>query len=720
MIRKAKSQELLKVEDLIKNYSESEIVQSVLKYYPECGSDDEFFVALAAPSMTGKTQLAFAIESKLPLYFVFERKQFIYKNFYNLSVKLEELAEKDCITFSNSLSEHNSLKSNELFSLKQLLKASGFQFETLGFLYLLMKDASSGDNIFINKETDHGNIGTWMEYFSNREFSIHEKIEPMSISQFRQQDDVNSLLKMFYVFIDEYPFSNELKFVRNLCRAVNLTCVLASTNAKVANLTGLSKRTGSRGEYPSIWSVVIPNLPPIPVAAIENENKKFEIITERTCPEDKERMIKLIEYIKDQCKKSRPGVSKSIFESIGNILSIDELLRVDDFFTALLINLADSLGIRKADAFDSNEGIDANLKLLNGDLFDKTYDEKIKSKDCSQMIDNHFFNLKNPYKPDGGAFLLFRAAKKKCPLIIKKASVRLPYSFQVYFDLNEELLLLACLIAETSSSVSKSLFESTLKRNIVNNENVNARSNVGNLLEALTLANVIESSHYTDEDIKGSFRGIPLANFLRNFFRNFDRSCDDFRSDRDIVNVRYGEELDEIMNSFKVPFLFPSNNNWPSIYNELFSPAQSSFRLGTYFRSADGKEIDAHFDLFGRRDEKLIAVVECKNWETPVYIKDHLLILKKAQKFLKNVFLHLTICKSCADFDGAQKANLTDFTNYTESEMINVYRTKTVSKNEFELVPVTTTKLHSNPKLISIIFETDLIDKAFSTAIDAC
>ena len=80
LMRKNKSDELLSIENLIQKFNRSDIITSRLESFRRkhhLDLDNEFFIALAAPSMTGKTQLAFSVESKLPLYFVSDSNQTI-------------------------------------------------------------------------------------------------------------------------------------------------------------------------------------------------------------------------------------------------------------------------------------------------------------------------------------------------------------------------------------------------------------------------------------------------------------------------------------------------------------------------------------------------------------------------------------------------------------------------------------------------------------------
>ena len=701
LIRNNNSTELFRIENLIKNLDQSEIVKSGVKDYTQCPGLSEFFIALSAPSMTGKTQLAFSVEAKLPLYFALSSAQEIYKNFENLTESLEEFATNDVNRFKKEL----NVSSTEPISMKLLSKPTKFQFETLGFLYELMRDTKMKMD-----------ISQWMEYFSNRFVNPKKKIKPMSILEFKSNPNYLEMIKKYYLFIDEFSFSPEFIFLRNLCRKLRLTCILASTNAKVANLIGTSFRAGSRGDLPSLWSVVIPTLPPSPTVVIEQFGiaEKLVNLVDPLNLNENERMIKFSRYINEQCVKSRPGLTNCILESIEYIgkSSHKEIeISVEDVFTKIVQELTNQISLRKSSAFGEKEGINSNLRLLNGDLFDSKYDEESSEPvDDSHMIDSHFFSLKNPHYQDKEPFLLFRKFKSPNPYIIRKSLPQIQYSFQSYFDLSEELLLLACLIADVPSTTSAAFFQSNTKLPVGYSRNLKAKSKSGNFLEVLTLTGVIESSHYTDKELKGTFTGVPLDNFIRNFLRNLDKDCGLERRKREPLKLKYGNELVEFMSSVKVPFLFPANNKWPIIYDELFSPDKSTFRLGTYNRTSNTSEIDAHFDIFGESGDKRVGIVECKNRAALLYINQHVINLNKSLKFQPNAILHLTLCKSCADFDKSRKNNFKLFSSFVKSEQISVYRLSSSATDEFELVPVS---IGAESKLISIIIETDIAQKAF-------
>jgi hypothetical protein len=96
-VSKNPSKSLLYLEGLIKDYDKSEIYTKLLssKEYKYYGVYDQFFIALAIPSMTGKTQMAFNIRSKRPLYFALQYGQLINRFFSPISTKLVGLLQSD-------------------------------------------------------------------------------------------------------------------------------------------------------------------------------------------------------------------------------------------------------------------------------------------------------------------------------------------------------------------------------------------------------------------------------------------------------------------------------------------------------------------------------------------------------------------------------------------------------------------------------------------------
>lgn len=61
---------------------------------------------------------------------------------------------------------------------------------------------------------------------------------------------------------------DKIKLLRNLCRILGLSCVLASTNAKVNNLLNINKNHASAPRENSIWVYAIRKLPKANVKAV--------------------------------------------------------------------------------------------------------------------------------------------------------------------------------------------------------------------------------------------------------------------------------------------------------------------------------------------------------------------------------------------------------------------------------------------------------------------
>lgn len=216
------------------------------------------FIALISPSLTGKTQSAFVINSKKPLYFAFqdikaiETIQGVYGNFQSLSNALSKMAiddlerlnylfKYDRYHFASSEETETETERTKTFyenigAHNLLTNHSDFQFFSLGFLYKLVQDSETD---FLNSKKK------WMKYHAEREsFSFTSK----SLNEFRTL--VSS--SQYYVFLDEYVGHDWAVLVRNLCRAADLITVVANTNTVMANLLGHSSVL-SRTQGSHIW-----------------------------------------------------------------------------------------------------------------------------------------------------------------------------------------------------------------------------------------------------------------------------------------------------------------------------------------------------------------------------------------------------------------------------------------------------------------------------------
>lgn len=140
---------------------------------------NEFFIALVSPSLTGKTQAAFAIKSKLPLYFVFGSDQTIYEPFSELSQNLRQLAEEDVVNVKKYLVKAKKWpkKSDDLFNISLIdLKLSKVKLKSLGLLRALFEEADAFESDQRGNKRDD-----WMYHFvRSREISY----EPITIRDY--------------------------------------------------------------------------------------------------------------------------------------------------------------------------------------------------------------------------------------------------------------------------------------------------------------------------------------------------------------------------------------------------------------------------------------------------------------------------------------------------------------------------------------------------------
>jgi hypothetical protein len=707
---------------LIENYRESDILKKGIEMYKEHGGVDNIFIALVAPSMTGKTQLAFTIQKKAPLYFAFSKDQDIYKNFTSLSAAIKKFASEDCETV---LADPfvQKIDNSSIVTLSKLLEVPSMKLATLGFLHDIMNDA-------LNKFSGPEDIplSDWMNHFANLEINPNANIKAISKTEYLTDPTCLQFMRKFYVFLDEFVGDPELIYIRNLCRLIGLTCVVASTNAKVANLIGLSKKSGSRSEDPSLWSIVVPSLPLIPKEVIlKNFGLKNSLITlsQHVKPDDLERLNKLGEYLTIQCEKSRPGISKLIDSFLINYsssLKTEKQVSLDDIFFELIRDISKRISLKKS-IFTDSDGIDSNLKLMIGNHFDNVFVPNNMGENASQAIDSHFFYLKNPYIPSKDPFLLYRSLFERLPkpplYICRDFEMPIRYNTQCYFNVEEEILMLACLFGEISTTTTEMFNHSLEKSTLGNTPNKNALVLSGSLLENQACAAVIDSSHFSSDRISVSLEGVSLRNFISNLFGNLDNVSGPSRMDRCKVYFDKVPELEHFCRSFKVPFLFPTNLKVPKILEELFPVHKSKLRFGEYTRTRSNAVVDASFDLIDQNDAKFVALIECKNRKDPFSTDDLLYNLEKSFQFcneekLPKCRVHFSICKNTSNFKKSSKTDWRELSSFTEAKLINVYRLSPM-EDGFELLPVKLNQTpHKNPKMVSIILNMKEIDLHFA------
>jgi hypothetical protein len=645
------SRSLLYLEDLIKGYHKSEIYSKLLsstEEYKNVGPKKEFFIALALPSMTGKTQMAFNIRSKRPLYFALQTSQMVNRFFSLISTKFMNMLESDFdearkkvkskIISKGSLESEVEIetfknKATEIITLDFLYDyLSDHKFESLGFILSLIKECE-------NRYTESTN-DEWMKFYAENQILLpFLKYDPISLAELVAQNDVyTSLSEKYFFFIDEFNLKSGVIMFRNICRYLRIPCVLASTNSKIVNLIGISTSSGSGSTPPSVFCAAFPKLSTLSHEEIEqffNEEIKSERFLELACnvsENEERRMSLLLQFFKDQAKKTRPGVSLYLFEALMEVsksLSGLETLKVDTVFQKVIKLMINSIDFRKNITFSTIEGMQANVDLLGGKEFDSKYIPLDSPKnDDSSLIDNHFFYLKNPRSQPNldEPFLLFNK-NIQGPMVVSCPLSKTSFSTQGFFDENEELLKLVCLLAEMHNSSYRIIFNPKGRKH--------STADLGKELEVVTYAAFLESSHFNDEK-SVLLEGVSIKGFLKNLLANLYKESKNIRSSRKYVKLDYKNvEDDQILAETVVPCLYIVNHDWPAEIKAIFDPKESSFKLGKYTRTPNSSEIDATIDLIDKDGRNRIGVIECKNREAPVSSSDYAIIIEKAIKYSK-------------------------------------------------------------------------------------
>lgn len=491
-LAKNPSESLRNLEDLIGNYDKSEVYKTLLesKEYMDFGKKNEFFIALALPSLTGKTQTAFAIRSKRPLYFAFSKDQEVNGCFFSMSWNFQILLNADRETAIECLENElkklvgYQYKSTKIDFLKDVLNSKptvitlqlidlylrNVKFKSLGFLAAIIKNS---EKLYKKENNDE-----WMRFFADNQANYkHLKYKPLSLSDLECDKRLHkAFVEKYFVFMDEFEIDGGLVMFRNICRLINVPCLVASTNPRFVDLVGVSLESSSRQDPSAVWCVAFPklsNLSGEEVTKFFNEEINFERFIElakKVSIREEERMRQLLEFLKDQAIKSRPGISLFLFNALRDLYqSFEDLkyLTVDKFFKDFLNLMIYYITYRKTNAFRSLEGGKSNIDMLSGTSFNSKYSiSKDPRTDTSYLIDKHFFYLKNTLinSKDNDPFLLFKQSWDNSIEISTLPNVRSRYSFQCYFDENEELLKLICLLARfknTPYNVGSNSFKET-------------------------------------------------------------------------------------------------------------------------------------------------------------------------------------------------------------------------------------------------------------------
>lgn len=696
------------------------------------------FVAFAAPSLAGKTQMAFTVDSKKPLYFPLEQGQSIYENFSYLSEGLMEMSRAD-------LSEKIIKKNKTTTSTDIRIQYHKSKFRSLGLICALMEE---GENFF-----DSSINIDWMAFFANRSEESRKTLlfAPMSLDQFRQHPKRDIFIKKYYIFLDEFSAQRENVFLRNLARSASLTCAVASTNTQVANLVGISHKSGTRTEGNKAWAVVVPQFPSI---CLEFSNLlKEEIVSDflehvRTVsPNEFDKMSFLFkQLLPDQFKNLRPGVSlllvniiKDIVDTLRNQM---EPFTVKEVLEILLKRLALNLESRKTRAFQDYTGMAATLGLFSAHGFKHEYSLRDSIEASANFVDSHFYYLISPKTADSskhkdGVFLLFSSQDFIKPYIHVGPQTKTrefvefkPYAF---FKEEEFLLALAFMFAPLPLSTS-GIIHSTAVSSMTPNYKELAAS--GSILEIESMSAIIDSSHRSRTEPFGTFSGVLGDEFVAQVVDNLNIDLHSDRATRPTTTIKYSVPIiEQQLKAFKVPFLYASDMKWPALFQQMFPLNEGSGHIGNYERMSREDKIDGSFDILTLQDgsgdiwKPSTAIIEAKNYADGISPNDFFQIINKANQSEHKGYLHLCITSRAPGF--IKTVGLKNFLNLNDSENdsetnteepkihfsnnnINYYRLarERSDASEYTIRPINEIMtIHPNPDMICIIIETDVINK---------
>lgn len=618
------------------------------------------FVSLAAPSFEGKTQTAFTLRNINPLYFVAAAAaadtegniQTIYEAFKEHTEFLHDCALTDIAKLRVPISAEKSIvtatdlkgkyRSNPLF--------------VLGFFLNVMKQYEA-------KSAESSQPLKWMEFYATGLSSFD--CNPISVEQFIEKK--RSINVRFCVFLDEFLFDSWSAFVRNLARAVGLTCVVSNTNTNIANLVVKSSSMSRSNGLEEAWCLVFRRLDNVDVNVIFS-NPQFrsalELVKEHCvhCESDRALFNKLFGL---WLSKSRPGIAISVLNAL--VIAAEELVKkqrqesIGQQTTSLsvgplsyntsLVNLvstiegvlryvssyiASELSSRKGRMVTRLNGQIAKLGLLTHAAYAESAAPSASDEVYRfiQFIENHLYYLTNPTGANLDFFLTFAPTEDTGNLRLAWLNKDIQTEVEDWslhltsFREDELFTFLGCLCIKLSCSPNFILHEASHQRMVANTkisdlENLNAIKLSGNQLEVAAAITCAEASHHSGGTSPSySFQGQNALTWINNIVANCCLKKNSFREYGCTITQNQANvfDLETWLRSLTIPFLYGINhqNAW---LDELSAAPQSLIFARQYFRTADSASIDGCFQfsmLVRGLTELRTCTVECKNYSAKV------------------------------------------------------------------------------------------------------
>ena len=738
------------------------------------------FVALAAPSMEGKTQSAFVMKDVIPLYFPLSEAlpasgvnapQKIYATFKELAKLLFKSAETDLKDLNKIPPSAGELKND----LDQ-------EYWVLGLLQALQ---AHFENLLSSPPE------TWMSFYA-AEFSLSFK--QVSLRTFIAHPS----LKKFCLFLDEFKADNWAVFVRNLSRAAGLRCIVSNTNTRIANVIGRDTASGAAAKI--VWAVVIGRLNDASLKILRSDpDLDFDGSISRIREHRgdghhlhrlRTRFLNLFLGKKgDPVLKFLDSLDGSFFENLRPgmaVLFVNALRTFCDedlgelpakfHFGALLDSILASLSIqligRKPRLSERPSAVLGKVGLLVAQSYSSLRAEgDAVASDLALIcnprshLENHLYYLANPWKADEWAFLTFAECDTHDNKLLKVIGAsndklvewKMEYS---YFRSEELMTALACFCVSYKHTVSRVLHDANLRVTgsgdyVFNVANEQAPSSSGNVLEVTAAACLAEASHQNHDQIFTT-DGVDGMDFLRNLVRNLVYV--DNYSAYSPVFIHFPSaskfDMSKFLKSCRIPFIYGWNR--PVVELDKWSDSAQSCLFSNFIRCSNRAQIDGRFNFWiGKEKKSRVAVVECKNYRNGISAPKLQEILEKCLK-TKNVGLSLVFgtyfsfksrdssnqtTTDAMKIDSkteiqAMKEHLRDeecdeeaqarkvsFLAFCREKGINVYRLQPLAfdcEYDYSLVPFEPSlSIHNQPRLNCIVLEQTVINKREGEKVEA-
>ena len=627
------------------------------------------------------------------------------------------------------------------------------KFYSLGLLLAIYKDYKLNYNPAVQQ--------SWMHFFSMEKAL---SVEPVSISELLHERE---LISEFCVFLDEFQESFLAVLIRNLVRAVGMSCLVANTNTKVANLVGKNPAKLSRGASSSVWAVAICKLDPFNrnvFKSIFDWNSLVKSVLGLIEPESQASVKKFLNSVfTNQLEHLRPGIAVFLADAMRHLVHSDEkkelkLLEAVECIDYIISFISTQIQLRKSRILTNLDGQIGNFALNCSVAFEPeaVIENIFNSK---SFLQDHLYYLVNPIVADEWFFCLYVLHTTKNIQIFKDGNY-LNWTELSYFNSKETLTLLACLFLTIRKPVASLMLNDRLRYLSLNTalgfQNPKKKTNPGMDFEVATVMSMVDASHFSVDDtlnFTASLKGVTFVEFLENILRNMSIKSDetlilnnqkspiDIDFDLKPSNSKFETVIQNIskklkstklvetssievfdlnrhLSKFRIPFLFPSNVALPNSYEEIFKINDPTclLKLGEFERTADLDKIDACFDIVSSLSTVIKGVVECKDFTSKdLGIDICILILTKFLAFDDPKFGFI-FCDSIGgikrQIPRAADENIKALIKFSAEKKINIYRFVKTSEVHFKIVPFRKDlKVSDNPKMIVFVFASDEINE---------